>query len=48
MTEQLLLFSELRALPAVPYGPVRHIILVTPDITYYNDMTNVEKCGQHW
>ena len=34
LPEQLLLFCALRALPAVPYGPVRHIILASPRITF--------------
>ena len=34
LPEQLLLFCALRALPAVPYGPVRHIILASPNINY--------------
>ena len=34
LPEQLLLFCALRALPAVPFGPVRHIILASPNITY--------------
>ena len=34
LPEQLLLFCALRALPDVPYGPVRHIILASPNITY--------------
>ena len=38
LPEQLLLFCALRALPAVPYGPVRHIILASPAIDYYNGM----------
>ena len=38
LPEQLLLYCALRALPAVPYGPVRHIILATPNISYYGGM----------
>ena len=34
LPEQLLLFCALRALPAVPFGPVRHIILASPQITF--------------
>ena len=34
LPDQLLLFCALRALPDVPYGPVRHIILASPNITY--------------
>ena len=34
LPDQLLLFCALRALPAVPFGPVRHIILASPQITY--------------
>ena len=34
LPEQLLLFCALRALPDTPYGPVRHIILASPGITY--------------
>ena len=34
LPEQLLLFCALRALPAVPFGPVRHIILASPQMTY--------------
>ena len=38
LPEQLLLFCALRALPAVPYGPVRHIILATPTISFSQGM----------
>ena len=38
LPEQLLLFCALRALPAVPYGPVRHIILASPRVTYQEGM----------
>ena len=38
LPEQLLLFCVLRALPVVPYGPVRHIILASPTITFYQGM----------
>lgn len=38
LPEQLLLFCALRALPVVPYGPVRHIILASPTINYYSGM----------
>ena len=38
LPEQLLLFCALRALPAVPYGPVRHIILASPRITFVGGM----------
>ena len=31
LPDQLLLFCALRALPAVPFGPVRHIILASPN-----------------
>ena len=34
LPEQLLLFCALRALPDVPYGPVRHIILASPNVGY--------------
>lgn len=34
LPEQLLLFCALRALPDVPYGPVRHIILASPTISF--------------
>ena len=33
LPEQLLLFCALRALPNNPYGPVRHIILASPDVS---------------
>ena len=39
LPEQLLLFCALRALPAVPYGPVRHIILASPRITFMTGMS---------
>ena len=39
LPEQLLLFCALRALPAVPFGPVRHIILATPRITFRSGMS---------
>ena len=35
----LLLFYTLRALPAVSYEPVRHIILVTPEINFSTGMS---------
>ena len=38
LPQQLLLFCALRALPNVPYGPVRHIILASPNITYTGGM----------
>lgn len=38
LPEQLLLFCALRALPAVPFGPVRHIILATPRMTFSTGM----------
>ena len=38
LPEQLLLFCALRALPAVPYGPVRHIILASPHVGYLAGM----------
>ena len=38
LPEQLLLFCALRGLPAVPYGPVRHIILASPGINYFAGM----------
>ena len=34
LPEQLLLFCALRALPTNPYGPVRHIILASPDVHF--------------
>ena len=34
LREQLLLFCSLHALPAVPYGPVCHIIPTSPRITF--------------
>ena len=36
---QLLLFCALRALPDTPFGPVRHIILASPNITYLAGMS---------
>ena len=38
LPEQLLLFCALRALPDVPYGPVRHIILASPNVGYRDGM----------
>ena len=38
LPDQLLLFCALRALPDVPYGPVRHIILASPDVTFFTGM----------
>ena len=38
LPDQLLLFCALRALPSVPYGPVRHIILASPDVTFFSGM----------
>ena len=38
LPDQLLLFYALRALPSVPYGPVRHIILASPDVTFFSGM----------
>ena len=38
LPDQLLLFCALRALPSVPYGPVRHIILASPNITFFSGM----------
>ena len=34
LPETLLLYCALRALPDIPYGPVRHIILASPRIDY--------------
>ena len=34
LPDQLLLYCALRALPEVPYGPARHIILASPGINY--------------
>ena len=39
LPEQLLLFCALRALPELPYGPVRHIILASPNISYLAGMS---------
>ena len=38
LPDQLLLYCALRALPEVPYGPVRHIILASPNINYRTGM----------
>ena len=38
LPEQLLLFCALRTLPNNPYGPVRHIILVSPDVNFRSGM----------
>ena len=38
LPDQLLLFCALRALPDVPFGPVRHIILASPQITFATGM----------
>ena len=38
LPDQLLLFCALRALPNVPYGPVRHIILASPNVTFFSGM----------
>ena len=38
LPEQLLLFCALRALPVHPYGPVRHIILASPDVQFQAGM----------
>ena len=38
LPEQLLLFCALRALPVHPYGPVRHIILASPDVRFQSGM----------
>ena len=38
LPDQLLLYCALRALPEVPYGPVRHIILASPHIGYRTGM----------
>ena len=34
LPDQLLLFCALRALPSNPYGPVRHIILASPNVNF--------------
>ena len=39
LPDQLLLFCALRALPDVPYGPVRHITLSSPDVTFFTGMS---------
>ena len=41
LPEQLLLFCALRGLPAVPHGPVRHVILASPGINYFAGMAMV-------
>ena len=38
LPDQLLLYCALRALPDIPYGPVRHIILASPRIDYRTGM----------
>ena len=38
LPDQLLLFCALRALPDVPYGPVRHIILASPNVNFFSGM----------
>ena len=38
LPEQLLLFCALRAFSVHPYGPVRHIILASPDVRFQSGM----------
>ena len=41
LPERLLLFCALHTLPEVPYGPIRHIILASPDISFSAGMSMI-------